>query len=219
MNAEVVDRLHAAGAFVLGKTVTTEFAFLVPNKTHNPWNASAHAGRLVQRLGRGGRRRLRAGGHRHADQRLGDPARGLLRRGRLQARQGRAVDRRHPAVQHDAGPARRIRAQRRGCRAAGGAIWRIRAGPSARRSARSSMRRGWSPCARPCGIWPNPISAVASPPTSRCCARRLRSWTRSSCRASFNDAHKVHRDHHAVRSGRGLAPGARRIIAPRSAIS
>ncbi|HXX12374.1 MAG TPA: amidase [Burkholderiales bacterium] len=38
MNAEVVDRLHAAGAFVLGKTVTTEFAFLVPNKTRNPWN-------------------------------------------------------------------------------------------------------------------------------------------------------------------------------------
>ena len=40
MNAEVVDRLHAAGALVLGKTVTTEFAFLVPNKTHNPWNSS-----------------------------------------------------------------------------------------------------------------------------------------------------------------------------------
>ena len=38
MNAEVVDRLHAAGAFVLGKTVTTEFAFLIPNKTRNPWD-------------------------------------------------------------------------------------------------------------------------------------------------------------------------------------
>jgi Asp-tRNA(Asn)/Glu-tRNA(Gln) amidotransferase A subunit family amidase len=41
MNAEVVDRLHAAGALVLGKTVTTEFAYMVPNKTRNPWN-SAH---------------------------------------------------------------------------------------------------------------------------------------------------------------------------------
>jgi Asp-tRNA(Asn)/Glu-tRNA(Gln) amidotransferase A subunit family amidase len=40
-NAEVVDRLHAAGAFAMGKTVTTEFAFLVPSKTRNPWN-SAH---------------------------------------------------------------------------------------------------------------------------------------------------------------------------------
>jgi Asp-tRNA(Asn)/Glu-tRNA(Gln) amidotransferase A subunit family amidase len=38
MNAEVVDRLHAAGAFAMGKTVTTEFAFMVPNKTRNPWN-------------------------------------------------------------------------------------------------------------------------------------------------------------------------------------
>jgi Asp-tRNA(Asn)/Glu-tRNA(Gln) amidotransferase A subunit family amidase len=37
-NAEVVDRLRAAGALVLGKTVTTEFAFMVPNKTRNPWN-------------------------------------------------------------------------------------------------------------------------------------------------------------------------------------
>jgi Asp-tRNA(Asn)/Glu-tRNA(Gln) amidotransferase A subunit family amidase len=40
-NAEVVDRLHAAGAFAMGKTVTTEFAFMVPAKTRNPWN-SAH---------------------------------------------------------------------------------------------------------------------------------------------------------------------------------
>ena len=38
MNAEVVDRLHAAGAFALGKAVTTEFAFMVPSKTRNPWN-------------------------------------------------------------------------------------------------------------------------------------------------------------------------------------
>jgi Asp-tRNA(Asn)/Glu-tRNA(Gln) amidotransferase A subunit family amidase len=40
MNAEAVDRLHAAGSVVLGKTVTTEFAFLVPNKTRNPWNTA-----------------------------------------------------------------------------------------------------------------------------------------------------------------------------------
>jgi Asp-tRNA(Asn)/Glu-tRNA(Gln) amidotransferase A subunit family amidase len=37
-NAEVVDRLITAGAFVMGKTVTTEFAFMVPAKTRNPWN-------------------------------------------------------------------------------------------------------------------------------------------------------------------------------------
>jgi len=37
-NAPVVDRLLAAGAYVLGKTVTTEFAFLHPGKTRNPWH-------------------------------------------------------------------------------------------------------------------------------------------------------------------------------------
>jgi Asp-tRNA(Asn)/Glu-tRNA(Gln) amidotransferase A subunit family amidase len=41
-NAEVVDRLQTAGAFPIGKTVTTEFAFLTPSKTRNPWN-SAHS--------------------------------------------------------------------------------------------------------------------------------------------------------------------------------
>ncbi|MSQ60624.1 MAG: amidase [Betaproteobacteria bacterium] len=39
-NAEVVDRLEAAGGFSLGKTVTTEFAFMVPSKTRNPWNTA-----------------------------------------------------------------------------------------------------------------------------------------------------------------------------------
>jgi Asp-tRNA(Asn)/Glu-tRNA(Gln) amidotransferase A subunit family amidase len=43
-NAEVVDRLGTAGAFVMGKTVTTEFAFMVPSKTRNPWNANFSPG-------------------------------------------------------------------------------------------------------------------------------------------------------------------------------
>lgn len=37
-DATVVARLRAAGAVVLGKTVTTEFAFLDPGPTRNPWN-------------------------------------------------------------------------------------------------------------------------------------------------------------------------------------
>lgn len=37
-NAEVVDRLGTAGALVMGKTVTTEFAFMMPSRTRNPWN-------------------------------------------------------------------------------------------------------------------------------------------------------------------------------------
>jgi Asp-tRNA(Asn)/Glu-tRNA(Gln) amidotransferase A subunit family amidase len=39
-DAECVQRLRGAGGFVLGKTVTTEFAFLYPGKTRNPWNAA-----------------------------------------------------------------------------------------------------------------------------------------------------------------------------------
>ena len=37
-SAAVVERLETAGAFVLGKTVTSEFAFFTPGKTRNPWN-------------------------------------------------------------------------------------------------------------------------------------------------------------------------------------
>lgn len=38
-DAEVVSRLRAAGAVILGKTVTTEFATYSPGKTRNPHNA------------------------------------------------------------------------------------------------------------------------------------------------------------------------------------
>ena len=37
-NAAVVDKLIAAGGYALGKTATTEFAFLHPAETRNPWN-------------------------------------------------------------------------------------------------------------------------------------------------------------------------------------
>jgi Asp-tRNA(Asn)/Glu-tRNA(Gln) amidotransferase A subunit family amidase len=37
-NAQVVERILAAGGYVLGKTVTTEFAFMHPAETRNPWN-------------------------------------------------------------------------------------------------------------------------------------------------------------------------------------
>lgn len=37
-SARVVERLEQAGAFVLGKTVTAELAYLTPGRTRNPWN-------------------------------------------------------------------------------------------------------------------------------------------------------------------------------------
>lgn len=43
-SAELLERLALSGAFVLGKTVTTEFAFMVPGKTRNPWNPARSPG-------------------------------------------------------------------------------------------------------------------------------------------------------------------------------
>jgi len=37
-NARIVERLEAAGGFVMGKTVTAELAYLHPGRTRNPWN-------------------------------------------------------------------------------------------------------------------------------------------------------------------------------------
>jgi len=39
-DAAVVERLKRAGGFVLGKTVTTECAFMHPGKTRNPWQTA-----------------------------------------------------------------------------------------------------------------------------------------------------------------------------------
>jgi Asp-tRNA(Asn)/Glu-tRNA(Gln) amidotransferase A subunit family amidase len=39
-DAACVTRLMAAGGYVFGKTVTTEFAFMHPGKTRNPWNVA-----------------------------------------------------------------------------------------------------------------------------------------------------------------------------------
>src|SRR5690349_5759938 len=43
-SAWVVRRLEALGGIVMGKTVTTEFAFRSPGKTRNPWNGAHSPG-------------------------------------------------------------------------------------------------------------------------------------------------------------------------------
>ena len=100
----------------MGKTVTTEFANRFPGETVNPHNPAHYPRRLVERLGRRGRRFPGPGGARHADRRLGDPSVGVLRRHRLQAELWRIQPQRHQIAMpqsrharhhlpHDRGPA------------------------------------------------------------------------------------------------------------------
>ena len=56
-DAASVAALREAGAVIVGKTVTTEFAATDPRGTRNPLGSSPHAGRIEQRLGRRRRRR------------------------------------------------------------------------------------------------------------------------------------------------------------------
>ena len=84
-DAACVALARAAGAIVLGKTVTTEFACFTAGQDRQSAQPGAYPGRLVERLGRGGRRRHGAARLRHADRRLDDPSRLVLRRRRLQA--------------------------------------------------------------------------------------------------------------------------------------
>ena len=119
-DAATIALAKAEGAILLGKTVTTEFANRFPGPTKNPHNPAHTPG--------GGRRRFSGrAGHRHADRRLGDPARRLLRRRRLQAdlRPFRAG--RHEGQHRVAGYDRRLCPQHRGhravpCRADGDAL-------------------------------------------------------------------------------------------------
>ena len=117
-DAAAVARLRAAGAVILGKTVTTEYAYFNPGKTRNPHNAGSHAGRIVLGLRRGGGRTDGAGRHRLADQRLGDPPRRLLRRGRLQADPRPHSAQRRAAAVAGARSCRRVCALGRRCGAA-----------------------------------------------------------------------------------------------------
>src|SRR5438067_5209400 len=44
VDAACIERLIAAGGYVFGKTVTTEFAFFHPGRTRNPWNPARTPG-------------------------------------------------------------------------------------------------------------------------------------------------------------------------------
>ena len=91
-DADVVAALRRAGAIVLGKTESTEFAMFQPTRTRNPVDLGPDPGRFLERLGGGRGGRNGPGRARHPDGRVGGPARGLLRRLRVQAVLGLDLD-------------------------------------------------------------------------------------------------------------------------------
>ena len=87
-DAACVALARAAGAIVLGKTVTTEFACFTPGKTANPRNPAHTPGGSSSGSAAAVADGMVAARLRHADRRLGDPPGLLLRHRRLQAELG-----------------------------------------------------------------------------------------------------------------------------------
>ena len=171
-DAACVRRLREAGAVVLGKTVTTEFATYQPAKTGEPARPRSDAGRLLERLGRRRGRRHGAARARQPDRGLHDPARVVLRDPRLQADARPRRPRRRAAAQRAAGHDRAVRPRA----ATPSRCWRVRCcrrGALARDPPRSRSR------APPSGSRPMRPGARPSSEPRRCSPPR-----RSSCRPS-----------------------------------
>ena len=110
-DADVVTALRRAGAIVLGKTESTEFAMFAPARTRNPVDPARTRGapRAVRggRRGRHGPRRAR-----HPDRRVGGAPRRLLRCLRFQAGLGLDLHQGHLAPLRAPGHRRAVRAPR-----------------------------------------------------------------------------------------------------------
>ena len=118
-DAECIVRLKRAGGFVLGKTVTTEFAYMQPGKTRNPWHAAHTPGGSSS----GSAAAVALG---QVPAALGTQTNGSIVRPAaycgvvgFKPTQGCAAVRRRGAVQLDTGHARCVRAHCRRLRAAG----------------------------------------------------------------------------------------------------
>ena len=116
-DAATVALARDAGAILLGKTVTTEFANRHPGKTRNPHNPAHTPGGSSSGSAAAVADWQVDAGDRHADRRLGDPAGGVLRRLRLQAELRPLPDRRHEGQHRMARHDRRLCAQPRRHRA------------------------------------------------------------------------------------------------------
>ena len=166
----------------------------------------AHAGRLVDGIRRGRRRGRRPGGDRLADERLGHPPRGVLRRRRLQADRGSHPDRRRVRVLAHARSRRRVREKRARRRP-------VRGDPRRRDGARAA--RGPRPDAAFRRAAHQRVGARvgrdarALPGRRRCAGPRRRTGgvAEAACGSRRRAAHPAHGD--AVRGRSGGAPEGR----------
>jgi Asp-tRNA(Asn)/Glu-tRNA(Gln) amidotransferase A subunit family amidase len=112
-DAAIVERLLDAGAVIIGKTVTTEFAFMYPSKTHNPHNFAHSPWRIIRRFGSRSGCRPCADYHRLANQWIGDPASLVLWHLWLQTDDGHYLTTRAADAVSGTGPGWRFRHQSR----------------------------------------------------------------------------------------------------------
>ena len=112
-DAIIVHRLRAAGAIVIGKTVTSQYALFVAGPTSNPHDLTHTPGGSSSGSAAAVAAGARARRARHTDQWLDHPAGLLLRNRRLQAEPRRAAAHRGVAAGDAHRPSRRHGAQRR----------------------------------------------------------------------------------------------------------
>ena len=158
-DSPAVARLRAAGAVVLGRTRTHEFAWGITTQhprrggARNPRDLDPRARRVERRLGGRGRRRRRAARARHRHRRLDPAACRLVRAGRAQADARERPARRRRAAGAVPGHRRRAGARRRRRPARARGAERVGAGAArtrcaglrlGRRRRRGRRRRGSS---------------------------------------------------------------------------
>ena len=141
----------------------------LPREDPQSLESAAYAGRVVQRLRRGGRGGLRPGRPGHADQRLRHPARRVLRGRGLQADPGPHPHRRRPDLQPHPGSAGHLHPQRGGCRLARGLPDRRGREALVRALRPLGASASWRPSKPPSGNRPRSTPSRISGKTSRRC--------------------------------------------------